>query len=317
MGLNPAGFLYLSRQDVARVAIDPAAARAAVIAGFGAIATGRSAALPKAALVIAPGHAFQAMVAAAPEQAIAGVKWLGTPGAEAGPDVPSVQAVICLNDYTTGALLALMDGDLVTLLRTAAMSAAASSFLGPATPETLGFVGCGAQARAHLAAFRALYPGLRRVVACRRSAASAEALVGLAQGLAGETTGSAEAVLRQSDIVVTTVPASVGFTPFLDPRWLKPDAFVASVDIGRSWLDSGIDEFDVLATDSLAQSDRFPGVGRQPYQVDLAGLAAEGRVRDGGRVMFCFRGFAIADLAVAELVYREALRQGVGTELAR
>ena len=155
-------FLYLSREDVAAVAVDSDAARAAVIASFRALAEGRCTSLPKQPLTIGLGHAFQAMVAASAGQNIAAVKWLGITALDHGAALARIQAVICLNDYATGALLAVMDGDRVTLIRTAAMSAAAAEFLAPRSPASIGFIGCGAQAQAHLAAFRALYPQLGR-----------------------------------------------------------------------------------------------------------------------------------------------------------
>ena len=254
-------FLYLSREDVAAAAVDPDAARAAVIASFRALAEGRCTSLPKQPLTIGPGHAFQAMVAASAGQNIAAVKWLGITALDHGAALARIQAVICLNDYATGALLAVMDGDRVTLIRTAAMSAAAAEFLAPRSPASIGFIGCGAQAQAYLAAFRALYPQLGAIHAFSRTHASAKALAAQAHaaGLQGVATRSPEDVVRQSDILVTSVPAAPGLAPFLDPGWLKPDAFVAAVDVGRSWLATNLDAFAVLATDSMSQADMLAG----------------------------------------------------------
>jgi ornithine cyclodeaminase/alanine dehydrogenase len=305
-------FLYLSRADVAAAAIDPAAARDAVISAFGNPDT---VSLPKQPLQAGPGHAFQAMVAASPGQDIATVKWLGM--ADGG-----IHALICLNDFATGALLAVMDGDLITLIRTAAMSMAAAHFLAPPAPRVVGFIGCGAQAFAHLAAFQALYPSLEQVCAYSRSPASAEALAVAARRLGLEAaTAPAEAVIRQSDLVVTTVPASAGFMPFLDPAWLKPLSFVTAVDVGRSWIADRLDVFNITATDSLTQADMRPSVdgnlAGKAFDYDLAALAQGKHAVTGGRALFSFKGFALGDLAVAKLVYDEAVRCHFGTLLAR
>ena len=216
-----------------------------------------------------------------------------------------------------------MDGDLVTLLRTAAMSAAAASVLAPPEPRSLGFIGCGAQAMAHLAAFRALYGQLERVYAYSRSPASAQALAqaATAAGLHAEVVPRAETVLRHSDIVVTTVPAAAGLTAFLDPDWLPQQAFVAAVDVGRSWIATRLDRFDTLATDALAQAEALPGpdgnLAGLRFDVDLAGLAAGTFTRRGGRSLFSFKGFALGDLAIAQLVYERARQLGIGTTLVR
>ncbi len=63
------------------------------------------------------------------------------------------QAMIVLFDATTGVPLAVMDGRLITELRTAAVSAVATKLLAPAGVSSLAILGSGVQARAH---FRAL-----------------------------------------------------------------------------------------------------------------------------------------------------------------
>jgi ornithine cyclodeaminase/alanine dehydrogenase len=311
---NPQSFLYLSRADVAATAIDAVMARDAIMSAF---ADARNTSLPKQTLQIGAGHAFQGMVAASPGQDVATVKWLGIASG-------AIHALICVNDFATGALLAVMDGDLITLTRTAAMSAAAAHFLAPPAPRVLGFIGCGAQAYAHLTAFRALYPSLERVAAYSRSSASAAALAAEAgrHGLAASVSADAEQAVRDSDILVTTVPASAGFVPFLDAGWLKANAFVSAVDVGRSWMPDRLDQFDAIATDSMVQTEAAPAadgnlVGKR-FDFDLAGLATGTQTATaGGRMLFSFKGFALGDLALAKLVYDKAVRCRLGTLLDR
>jgi len=59
---------------------------------------------------------------------------------------------------------------------------------------------------------------------------------------------------------------------------------------------------------------------RRPYEADFADLASgafKGRSSATQRAMFNFSGHALADLAVAQVVYETALRKGLGTRLAR
>ncbi|CAN7640849.1 ornithine cyclodeaminase family protein [Bosea sp. LjRoot237] len=317
--------LYLSHEDVRACAVTPSEAREAVLGAFRDHAAGRNHSLPKAALSLGPGHAFQAMTAASQAQAIATVKWVASAPAVAGSTVPSVSALICVSDYATGAPLAVLDGDEITLVRTAAMSAAAASLLAPATPCTIGFVGCGLQAHAHLAAFHDLYPSLNTALLLSRSRSSAERLseAATARGLATEILDEADALLTRSDLVISMVPAAPGLHPFLDARRMKPTAFAAAVDTGRSWLPEALPAFDLLVTDSLVQSQAPYDVDGRPvttarFGYDLAALS-QAPLPDAGtkRSLFCFRGFALADLALAHLVLEKARAAGIGTSLPR
>lgn len=317
--------LYLSRDDVRALAISPDEAREAVLQGFRDHAAGLNRSLPKTALLLGPGHGFQAMTAASSTQHIATVKWVAMAPVAAGSPLPAVSALICVNDYTTGMPRAILDGDEITLIRTAAITAAAASRLAPATPRTIGFVGCGLQAHAHLAAFRALYPGLSTALAMSRSRASAERLAEAARttGLTAQVLDDADTLLAESDIVISMVPGGPGMTPFLDARRLKPVAFAAAVDTGRSWLPETLPAFDVLATDSLQQSHApYDAAGNPVTTVsfghDMTELAgAPHPTAPAGRSFFGFRGVALADLALTHLVVEKARAKGLGTRLPR
>ena len=317
--------LYLSLQDVRACAVTPREAREAVLGAFQDHAAGRNRSLPKSALALGPGHAFQAMTAASEAQAIATVKWVASAPTQPGSTVPSVSALICVNDYATGTPLAILDGDEITLVRTAAMSAAAASLLAPPDARTIGFVGCGLQAHAHLAAFHDLYPSLTHALMLSRSRSSAERLAGAAtaRGLATDIVDDADTLLARSDLVISMVPAAPGLRPFLDARRMKSVAFAAAVDTGRSWLPEVLPAFDFLVTDSLAQSQAPYDVDGQPvtsvrFGHDLAGLSQAPLAEAGTkRSLFCFRGFALADLALAQLVLEKARTSGIGITLPR
>jgi ornithine cyclodeaminase/alanine dehydrogenase len=317
--------LYLSRDDVRALAISPGEAREAVLQGFRDQAAGLNRSLPKTALMLGAGHGFQAMTAASAAQGIATVKWVAMAPVAAGSSLPAVSALICVSDYETGQPLAILDGDEITLIRTAAISAAAASLLAPAAPRTIGFVGCGLQAHAHLAAFHDLYPGLTDTLMLSRSRSSAERLAEAARtiGLATEILEDPDALLARCDIVISTVPGAAGMAPFLDAHKLNANAFAAAVDTGRSWKPETLPAFDLLATDSLEQSRAPYDVDGNPvstavFQHDLIGLAGVPQpMAAAGRSLFAFRGVAFADLALAYLAVTQARAQGLGTALTR
>jgi ornithine cyclodeaminase/alanine dehydrogenase-like protein (mu-crystallin family) len=317
--------LYLGAADVRALQITPAQAREAVLSAFRQHAQGRNQSLPKSALTVAPGHAFQAMVAADATAGIATVKWVASAPTQVGSATAGTNGLICVSDYRTGVPLSIMDGNTLTLLRTAAMSAAAAALMAPGAPSTIGLIGCGAQAFAHLEAFFALYPSLTHVRAFSRTRSSAEKLIQHAQrlGLDGRACDTPDAVLSASDVVVSMVPAAAGLTATLDARCLKPEVFVAAVDLGRSWIPASFDAFQHRVTDTLSQMTSpyaadGSAVEGATFSTDLIRLAATSPSPMKGRKLFCFRGFAIADLALAHLALSLAQeRQDVGTLLPR
>lgn len=316
--------VYLNAADIRSLELSPQIARESVIAAFRDHALGLNQCLPKAALDLGPGHGFQSMAAASKADGIATIKWVSMAPVAAGSNQTGIHATICVNDYASGQPLAVLDGNEITLIRTAAMSAAAAAKMVSSSPKTIGMVGCGLQAHEHLSAFQALFPSLTRLVAFSRSRVSAERLATKAKecGHEAHVTDAADEVLRQSDIVISMVPNAPGLEPFLDARILRPDAFVSAVDIGRSWLPESLSAFDLRATDSLTQSrapyDSFTRpVESAPFHTDLVELCGGKAILGEGRRLFCFRGYGLGDLALATVALRAAKAQGVGLNLLR
>ncbi|MEO8136944.1 MAG: ornithine cyclodeaminase family protein [Betaproteobacteria bacterium] len=318
-------FLYLCDADIAALGLAPDVARAAVVAAFRAHHQGRTVSRPKQSLDLGPGHAFQSLCSAWKDEGLAANKWLGMAPVAAGSGARGIHALIMLNDYESGRLLAILDGNLITALRTAAMSAAAAQFLASSESRSIGFIGCGLQARFHLSAMAAVLPKLRDVRAFSRTRRSADAFIATAaeEGFRGTICADAESVVRRSDVIVTSVPMKEGFEPFLDPGWIANGAFVAAVDVARSWRPQALRALDILAIDDHAQQHESPPIAaalgpRGSFDADLAELAAgvkPGRTDAAERAMFIFRGFALADLAVAAKVFAAATDKSIGHRL--
>src|SRR5438034_9541511 len=72
--------------------------------------------------------------------------------------IPTHMATIFLVDPETGTPLAVMEGRLITEMRTAAVSAAATKLLAPSDAKILAVLGSGVQARSHVEALRLVRP---------------------------------------------------------------------------------------------------------------------------------------------------------------
>ena len=137
----------------------PRELEAVVEAAFRGLADGSAQVVPKNGMDPLPGTFFHAMPAR-PGPAVAGMKWVGVSNnaARGEPHLPHINALIVLNDLASAGILAVMDGDAITALRPAAVSMIAARRLARADSRRMGFVACGAQARAHFEALSAAFP---------------------------------------------------------------------------------------------------------------------------------------------------------------
>ncbi len=314
--------LYISGAEIAALKVNPGTFRSALARAFRVHAEGRTQVPPKLTVAIGPGHFFQSLCAASPP--FAATKWVGIAADNAARGLANVNGLVVVSDIATGVPLAILDGNNLTVLRTAAMSALAAQHLARGDSESLGLVGCGKQAHGHLAALPEVLPRLREVVCFSRGVASAEraAAAARALGLKARVAHAADEALA-CDVVVTSVPAGPATVAFLDARALRPGTFVSAVDLGRSWRSDSLDLFDVIATDDQGQAADPPNRGKLafqgPFSADLASLVsgAAGRTDPAQRTMFLFPGFALADLAVASEVLAAARATGRGMLLPR
>ncbi|XIA67494.1 ornithine cyclodeaminase family protein [Bradyrhizobium sp. TZ2] len=316
--------LYLSNAHVQALQISAREAREAVLSAFRDNAAGRNIGLPKSAIPITKGS-FISMSSVSQADGIATTKWVAVVPVEGSQTRSRINGLVCVSDYETGVPIAVLDGNSVTLIRTAAMSAAAAAYLAPDAPATIGLIGCGLQALSHLDAFVDLFPSLRRIHLLSRSVSSAEKIAAAAseKKLDSIISNDPDNLVSECEIVVSMVPSYTGLNAFLDARLLPSSSFASAVDGGRSWRPETLTSFDRLITDSLEQSTSPVDASNRPveyvrYQEDLGRLASgSSRPRAPIKAFFGFRGFVIADLALAELAIRKARALGVGTMLPR
>ncbi|MFI3905183.1 ornithine cyclodeaminase family protein [Ochrobactrum sp. S1502_03] len=318
--------LYLSRAQVEQLAPERSELRDAIAEAVRATAAGQLKFEPKTTLAYATGHSFQCMPALTSDSTgmgVATIKWVSVVPSTPGSKLDNIHSLICVNDLETGQPLAIMDGNYITLVRTAAISALAAQCMYRSNPVSIGFIGCGQQAREHLLAFRDLYPSLEQVFCFSRSEQSARKIADFAanRSMKAQVSHHPDEVLETCDIVISTVPAAAGLKPYLDGRKLKPNALAVMVDLGRSWIAEGFNGFDFIATDSLKQSKHpYDVEGNEIKSVQVA-MDLESLINhpldDHGRKAFFFKGIASGDLAVAALIYERAVSEKTGVLLAR
>src|SRR5713226_3956263 len=170
-----------------------------------------------------PGGFFGMMPARTPDGL--GIKLVTFYPKNAECGIPTHMATIFLVDPQTGAPLAVMDGTLITEMRTAAVSAAATKLLASPDAKVLAILGSGVQARSHVEALR-LVRRFEEIRVWSHTAANAERF---AKEI-GAKAISAEAAARDADVVVTATNSKMSI---LRGAWLKPGAHVNAVGACR------------------------------------------------------------------------------------
>ena len=278
-------------------------------------------AAPKSAFLIPDGRYMMATLAAADDPPLLGVKSLVLNPRNSEHGLKQINAIVTLLDSVTGLPVAVMDGNWVTGIRTAGLSAVAAKRLAKADASVIALIGCGVQAHSHLHAFSDLFP-LREVRAFGRGSANRDALCETADDMGFSVIASktGQEAIEGADIVVTSVTLSTELEPFLDARGLEAGAFAAVTDFAAPWKKEGMASFDRVIVDDIEQeaSSAQPMVDPALIRGDLLGLVtgdAESRQNDQERTAFIFRGLAIGDLALAGLAYRKAREASLGSPI--
>jgi thiomorpholine-carboxylate dehydrogenase len=218
--------------------------------------------------------------------------------------IPTHMATIFLIDPQTGTPLAIMDGRLITEMRTAAVSAVATRVLSSHDARVLAILGSGVQARSHVEALRLV----RSFQEIRVWSPTFEHAKQFAEEIGG-TALSAEQAVRDADVIVTVTSSK---TPVLKGKWLKPGCHVNAIGACRpDWR-----ELDDEAMSNVVFVDSREGAMKESGDVLLSGakiyaelgesLARKVPPRANETTIFKSLGMAVEDIAAAMLVYQAA-----------
>jgi thiomorpholine-carboxylate dehydrogenase len=219
--------------------------------------------------------------------------------------IPTHMATIFLVDPETGTPLAIMDGRLITEMRTAAVSAAATKLLALPDAKILAILGSGVQARSHVEALRLV----RRFKEVRVWSPTKEHAKQFAEEIGG-TAVCAEEAVRGADVVVTVTNSK---TPVLKGSWLKRGSHVNAIGACRpDWR-----ELDDEAMSNVVFVDSREGAMKESGDVILSGaeiyaelgeaLAGKVQSRASETTIFKSLGMALEDIAAGLLVFRLAI----------
>jgi 2,3-diaminopropionate biosynthesis protein SbnB len=263
------------------------------------------------------------------EHPIAGLKWIGS--RQHNPSrfgKERASAVIVLNDAETNYPVAIMEGGLISGMRTAAITAVATRHLARDDFAEVACIGCGPIARMQMQTLLEQFAQIRRVHLFDLSRDAmrgfSHALVERFPHIVCEETSSAEQAVRSGDVVVT---CTVADAPYLHHAWLKRGTFVCNVSI----MDVHKEVYelaDKVIVDDWDQSNREKKIinqlvlegrfSRERLHAELGEIVTgerPGRENRDEIILLNPMGMALDDMVCARHFYRLAEQRGVGTRL--
>jgi len=241
--------------------------------------------------------------------------------------LPTHKAIVAAFDPETGTPEAVMDGEAVTAMRTAACSALSARLLAREDASVLAVLGTGVQARSHAELVRRARPIEEVRIAGRDTAKVAalaaelgavpaasfeEAIAGA--GIVCACTHSAEPVVRGEWLDPGTHVTSVGFNPH--GREIDAEALAGALVVVESRA-AALAPYPAGSNDLLWPiRDGVFGADHVDTEIgELVSGAKPGRTRPDQVTIYKSVGVAAQDAAAAALVLRAARERGLGTEV--
>ncbi|MEA5084941.1 MAG: ornithine cyclodeaminase family protein [Lachnospiraceae bacterium] len=242
--------------------------------------------------------------------------------------LPIGMNTVLLLDAKTSALKCIMDGTWITGCRTGAAGAISVRYLARADAEKLCIIGAGKQARRQLLAIMRV----RKLTEVRVWDASPKYLDTYVQEISHETglniikCAKAEDAVRGADIVVTTTRGRSG--PIVKKEWIQPGTHI--VAIGADMPDKQELCADVFkgakvvndSVDLCVKSGETHNaveavvIGKEDIYAEIGEIILGkkiGRENSEEVTIFDTVGMAIQDNVTAAMLYKNALKKGIGT----
>jgi N-[(2S)-2-amino-2-carboxyethyl]-L-glutamate dehydrogenase len=257
-----------------------------------------------------------------------GMKWIASFPANRERSLPRASALIILNSPETGLPLAVMDGTLVSAMRTGAVTALGLKHLAPRGSRKAGMIGAGVQAHTQILALITALPELDEIAVFNRSPERAEALAEECHQrwhAPVVPVSTISAALKDADVVI---PCTSTHEPFIRAEHVKPGAL--TIQLSHNECDFEVvaqcqkiivDNWDVVTHRGTVTPAIMHAQGLLRDE-DIYGTLGElilglkpGRENQAERILFVHQGMGVEDIAWGWHVYRNACQRGLGQGL--
>jgi len=241
--------------------------------------------------------------------------------------VPNSMGTILLFDARSCALICIMDGSLITGLRTGAAGAVSVKALARKNARTIASIGTGNQARMQIRAIKEIMTieEIHAWDSTYETSSKYKADIEREFGIPVTVASSKKEAVERADILITTTR---GKGSLVEAEWVKPGTHIVAIGTdqrGKQELDPELFRNAKIIVDSLSQCTEK---GETWHPLDKNIIAKDdihgdigqvllgrkpGRESDDEITIFDSTGMAIQDNATANKIYQNALANNVGT----
>lgn len=279
---------------------------------------------------------------------MAGMKWYGSNVENKKKGLPRSILTLILNDKDTGAPLAFMSANILSAYRTGAVPGVGFKYFAREDADTIGIVGPGVMSKTALAAAMAVRPSLKTVKVKGRGQASLNKFLKHVRksypGVEAYAVDTIEEAVRDSDIVSVSTSSPTGDPsqyPYIAEAWIKPGAIIETtaalrfdddflinrartvtdnIKLYEAWEEEmKPDAYCTIPIPAVRVEDLIAEGKMRPEQIDDLGDVLLGNIpihrKEGEIVIYSVGGMPVEDIAWGSMVYRNALKMGIGKKL--
>lgn len=260
---------------------------------------------------------------------IAGLKWIG--GSPANPfrhGIPRASGILVLNDPETMLPVVIMEGALISAMRTGAVTGVGARYLARANSRVAGLIGAGVQGRTQLMALKQAIPSLREARVFDRDKPRRDSFSREMSEELEMTVNPVECYrecVEGCDVFVTAIVTNV---PVVKNEWVSNGSFYAHVGsyecefevvscsdkvVVDSW--EAVAHRDVTTISKMLTTGVFSKEQLHAEMGEIVNGSRPGREKEDERIMFAPIGFCLHDLAVGSRIYKNARELKLGQEL--
>ena len=279
---------------------------------------------------------------------MAGMKWYGSNVENKEKGLPRSILTLILNDKDTGAPRAFMSANILSAYRTGAVPGVGFKYFAREDASTIGIVGPGVMSKTALAAAMAVRPSLKTVKVKGRGKASLDNFIAHVKeeypGVEAYAVETIEEAVRDSDIVSVSTSSPTGDPaqyPYIAEEWIKPGAIIEStaalrfddefmihrartvtdnIKLYEAWEEEmKPDAYNTIPIPAVRVMDLIAEGKMKLDQVDDLGDVLLGNIpvhrKEDEIVFYSVGGMPVEDVAWGTIIYRNALKKGIGVKL--
>jgi alanine dehydrogenase len=252
----------------------------------------------------------------------AGLKWAGGFWNNNSKGLPSISALILLVEPKTGMFKAVVEGSLITALRTAAQSVVGIKYLAKKDFKSVGIYGAGTQAKYHSLMISKYFPSSEIKIFDVRPESTQNLIREILKETGAHIIGcSNPEECSESDVIITVTTSR---KPFLKAEWLRKGQLIAALGSYQEVYSEAIMKASKVVVDNIQQASHRGalkilseegGMIKEKDYVTIGEIVAGlklGRGNSDDIIFFEPIGTGMLDVVIATIVYNRAIKKGIG-----